>query len=216
MKPLLEIAGAELVEKLNAVGVHKTYGEGEEIFAQGDTPRFVPVIVRGKVKMLRYPEPGKELIIGIFRSGEIFAMPPAMDGKNYPATAVAMEETVMLTLPLLNFRRLLAESAEFSAIVLGQMCGLLRETAETMQNLATPSPENRVGTVLLQLAKKEQRHFDVKINVRRQDIAEMAGLATETAIRAVKRLEDKGLVTIERGKILIPQPELLSEFLRGA
>ncbi len=216
MKPLLEIAGPELVEKLNAAGVQKTFAEGEEIFAQGDMPRFVPVIVRGKVKMLRYPEPGKELIIGIFHSGEIFAMPPAMDGKNYPATAVAMEETIMLTLPLRNFRQLLAESTEFSAIVLGQMCGLLRETAETMQNLATPSPENRVGTVLLQLANKEKGVTAIKINVRRQDIAEMAGLATETTIRAVKRLEDKGLVTIERGKILIPQPELLSDFLRGA
>jgi CRP/FNR family transcriptional regulator len=216
MKPLLEIASAELVQTLNDAGAQKTYTEGEEIFAQGDAPRFVPVIVRGKVKMLRYPEPGKELIIGIFHSGEIFAMPPAMDGKNYPATAVAMEETTMLTLPLPDFRRLLTESTEFSAIVMAQMCGLLRETAETIQNLATPSPENRVGTVLLQLVNKEKGHAAIKINVRRQDIAEMAGLATETAIRAVKRLEDKGLITIERGKILIPQPELLSDFLRGA
>ena len=40
MKPLLEMAGPELVEKLNAVGVRKTFAGGEEIFAPGDTPRF--------------------------------------------------------------------------------------------------------------------------------------------------------------------------------
>ena len=44
----------------------------------------------------------------------------------------------------------------------------------------------------------------------------MAGLATETAIRAVKRLEDKGLVTIERGKVILQQPELLRDFLRNS
>jgi CRP/FNR family transcriptional regulator len=216
MKPLLEIASAELAQKLRAAGVHKTYAEGEEIFAQGDQPYFVPVIVQGRVKMVRYPEAGKELIIGIFQSGEIFAMPPALDGKTYPATAVAMEETRLLTLPLLAFRSLLHESGEFASIVMEQMCGLLRDTAETIQNLATASPEHRVGTVLLQLTKKETRGGAVKINVRRQDIAEMAGLATETAIRAVKRLEEKELVKIERGKIVLQQPERLRDFLRGA
>jgi CRP/FNR family transcriptional regulator len=216
MKPLLEIASAELAQKLRAAGVHKTYAEGEEIFAQGDQPYFVPVIVQGRVKMVRYPEAGKELIIGIFQSGEIFAMPPALDGKTYPATAVAMEETRLLALPLLAFRSLLRESGEFASIVMEQMCGLLRDTAETIQNLATASPEHRVGTVLLQLTKKETRGGAVKINVRRQDIAEMAGLATETAIRAVKRLEEKELVKIERGKIVLQQPERLRDFLRGA
>jgi CRP/FNR family transcriptional regulator len=216
MKPLLEIASAELAQKLRAAGVHKTYAEGEEIFAQGDQPYFVPVIVQGRVKMVRYPEAGKELIIGIFQSGEIFAMPPALDGKTYPATAVAMEETRLLALPLLAFRSLLHESGEFASIVMEQMCGLLRDTAETIQNLATASPEHRVGTVLLQLTKKETRGGAVKINVRRQDIAEMAGLATETAIRAVKRLEEKELVKIERGKIVLQQPERLRDFLRGA
>jgi CRP/FNR family transcriptional regulator len=216
MKPLLEIASAELAQKLRAAGVHKTYAEGEEIFAQGDQPYFVPVIVQGRVKMVRYPEAGKELIIGIFQSGEIFAMPPALDGKTYPATAVAMEETRLLALPLLAFRSLLRESGEFASIVMEQMCGLLRDTAETIQNLATASPEHRVGTVLLQLTKKETRGGAVKINVRRQDIAEMAGLATETAIRAVKRLEEKELVKIERGKIVLQKPERLRDFLRGA
>jgi CRP/FNR family transcriptional regulator len=216
MKPLLEIASAELAQKLRAAGVHKTYAEGEEIFAQGDQPYFVPVIVQGRVKMVRYPEAGKELIIGIFQSGEIFAMPPALDGKTYPATAVAMEETRLLALPLLAFRSLLRESGEFASIVMEQMCGLLRDTAETIQNLATASPEHRVGTVLLQLTKKETRGGAVKINVRRQDIAEMAGLATETAIRAVKRLEEKELVKIERGKIVLQKPERLRDFLSGA
>ena len=84
-----------------------------------------------------------------------------------------------------------------------------RKSSRRAIRRALPSPENRVGTVLLQLAKKEPGAAGIKINARRQDIAEMAGLATETAIRAVKRLEDKGLVTIERGKVILQQPELL-------
>ncbi len=68
--------------------------------------------------------------------------------------------------------------------------------------------------MLLRLAKKEDVKPPVKIQIRRQDIAEMAGLTTETTIRAVKKLADKDLVKIVHGKIIIEQPERLRAFLR--
>jgi CRP-like cAMP-binding protein len=41
----------------------------------------------------------------------------------------------------------------------------------------------------------------------------MAGLTTETTIRTVKKLQDKGLLRIERGKIIVEKPELLRNYL---
>ncbi len=91
---------------------------------------------------------------------------------------------------------------------------MLSEKTATIQNLATASPENRAGNVLLRLAKKEEvENEQVKISLRRQDIAEMAGLTTETTIRAIRRLADKNLIKIQRGKIIIDDIELLQHFL---
>ncbi len=103
------------------------------------------------------------------------------------------------------------EFAEFSSIVMEKMCGLLRETAETINNLANSSPEHRIGNILLRVCRDKPS----KINLRRQDIADMAGLTTETTIRAVKKLADKDLLKIVRGKIILERPELLHDFLRG-
>lgn len=209
MKPLLEIASPELVEKLFKYGHKKTFWELDIIFAEGEKAEFLPIVLTGNVKMVRYPEIGKEFIIGFFNDGEVFAIPPAMDGKSYPATCVAVENTKLLILPRPNFQKLMQESSEFTAIVMEKMCGLLRETAETINNLATSSPEHRVGNILLRLAKNKP----TKINLRRQDIADMAGLTTETTIRVIKRLQEKGLLQIVKGKIILEQPELLQNFL---
>jgi CRP-like cAMP-binding protein len=209
MKPLLEIASADLIEKLFKVGHKRAFGEFDIIFAEGERAEFLPVVLNGKVKMVRYPEIGKELIIGFFSHGEAFAIPPAMDGKAYPATCVAVETTKLLILSRQNFLQLMKESKEFSSLILEIMCRLLRDTAETINNLANSSPEHRIGNILLRLAKNKP----TKINLRRQDIADMAGLTTETTIRAVKRLADKNLLTIVRGKIILEQPELLRDFL---
>ncbi|MCD9188013.1 MAG: Crp/Fnr family transcriptional regulator [Pyrinomonadaceae bacterium] len=214
MKPLLEIAGTALAESLHNCGRTKTFFEGEEIFAEGDKAEFLPIVVSGKIKMVRFPEIGKEVIIGIFQNGEMFAVPPAFDGGNFPSTAIAMEETKLLIIYRPDFLKLLRDSSEFSFAVIEWMSAMLREKTATIQNLVTASPEHRVGNVLLRLAKKEDEKQPVKITMRRQDIAEMAGLTTETTIRAVKKLADKDLLKIVHGKIILEQPERLRAFLR--
>ncbi len=209
MKPLLDIATPELLEMLFKYGHKKTFWESDIIFAEGEPAEFLPIVLTGKVKMVRYPELGKEFIIGFFGDGELFAIPPAMDGKNYPATCVAVNDTKLLILPREKFLKLMRESSEFSAIVMAKMCGLMRETAETINNLANSSPVRRIGNVILRLAKNKP----AKITLRRQDIADMAGLTIETTIRTVKKLEEKNLLKIVRGKIILDQPELLRKYL---
>ena len=90
---------------------------------------------------------------------------------------------------------------------------MLREKTATINNLATASPEHRVGNVLLRLTEKENSENTKKITLRRQDIAEMAGLTTETTIRAVKKLAEKNLLKIVHGKIILEEPENLYRFL---
>lgn len=213
MKNFLKTASLELVEKMNKFGHCKTFAVNCRIFSEGETAGFLPVVLSGKVKMVRFPEVGKEVIIGIFQDGDIFAIPPVFDGAPYPASAVAMEQTKLLLLDRQDFLRILGESSEFSLAVIGWMCGMLREKTETIQNLATASPEHRVGNVLLRLSGREDDKLPVKITLRRQDIAEMAGLTTETTIRAVRRLAEKNLFKIVRGKIILEEVESLQKYL---
>lgn len=214
MKPLLEIISRELIESLKKAGRTKTFNDGEEICGEGKAADFLPIVLTGKVKMIRFLEAGKEVIIGIFGSGEMFAVPPVFDGAPYPATAVAMEKTKILLLYRKDFLRLLRESSEFSFAVIGWMCEMLREKTAAIQNLAIASPEQRAGNVLLRLTKNEAAKIEpIIITIRRQDIAEMAGLTTETTIRAVRRLAAKNLIKIERGKIIIDDLAPLREYL---
>ena len=213
MKKLLETVSDELIAELRRQGRTKSYSENQIIFTEGDRSDFFPIIERGSIKMVRYPEDAKEVIIGIFETGEMFAVPPVFDGAPYPSTAVAMEETKLLLLSRSDFLTLLRTSSEFSFAVIGWTCELLREKSATIQNLATASPEQRVANVLLKLADKDGANTNVRIALRRQDIAEMAGLTTETTIRVIRRLAEKELVRIERGKIILVSAERLRDFL---
>ncbi|MEZ5307858.1 MAG: helix-turn-helix domain-containing protein [Pyrinomonadaceae bacterium] len=81
--------------------------------------------------------------------------------------------------------------------------------------LANASTEERLSGILLWLSEKEEGEVPVTIQLRREDIAQIAGLTTETTIRSIRRLADREIVKIEKGKIVIYDTEALREFSRG-
>ncbi|MBP7416698.1 MAG: winged helix-turn-helix domain-containing protein, partial [Pyrinomonadaceae bacterium] len=112
------------------------------------------------------------------------------------------------------FLDILRDSPEFAFEVIGWTCEMLREKTSMIRTLATASPEHRVGRVLIKLTE-EEASLPFRIPVRRQDIAEMASLTTETTIRVIRRFADQGMVRIEHGKIFIDSLEPLQRFLRN-
>jgi CRP-like cAMP-binding protein len=214
MKSLLDNLSPELIEKLRSRGHQRIYGEGQEIFIRGSKAEFLPIVISGAVKMIRTPEIGKEVIIGIFRKGEMFAVPPVFDGGSYPATAIAMEEAVLLQIGRADFLQILNESTEFAFQVIAWMCEMLREKTSMIRTLAAASPEYRVCRVLIKLADDQNAKPPIRITVRRKDIAEMASLTTETTIRVIRKFGDQNLLRIEHGKIFIDEVEPLRHFLK--
>jgi CRP-like cAMP-binding protein len=215
MKALIGNISDDLAAILKQRGRTRLFRENEEIFAEGDDASFLPIVLSGSIKMIHFLEQGKEVIIGIFHEGEMFAVPPVFDGKRYPSTAIAMEDTRLLLLQRPEFLKLLRESSEFAFAVIEWMSEMLREKTATIQNLATASPEHRVATVLLKLAKDEGNNFPVRITLRREDIAKIAGLTTETTIRVIRRLAGKGLLRIEHGKISVDDDLGLKRVVAG-
>ncbi len=193
----------ELIAALHAVGRERTFADGHEIFAEGDDAVLLPIVLSGQVKMIHFLEPGREVIIGLFREGDFFAIPPVIDGGRYPATAITMGPTKLLLVDRTDFLRVLNSTAEFSSTMMSLMCGIMRDKTATIQNLASASPDRRIGNVLLKLVNGNAGDLPFLITLRREDIAKMAGLTTETTIRVIRRMADQGLVRIDRGKIFV-------------
>ena len=215
MKKLLGNISEDLVRVLEERGRRRTYSAGQEVFSEGAPARFLPIVISGAVKMIRSPEVGRDLIIGVFREGEMFAVPPVFDGEPYPASAIATERTVLLNIAREDFLDILRGSPELSFAVVGWMCEMLREKTFIIRNLAITSSERRVASVVLKLAENSGHVFPARIGARRQDIGEMASVSTETAIRVIRRLADRGLLRIERGKIIVEEAGPLRQFLRA-
>lgn len=182
---------------------YKKVQRNEIIFFEGVHANFYYQLVMGKVRWVSINEEGKEVIQLIIEEGESFGEMPLFDEGPYAATAIADEDCVLLRLHKNTFLQLLRENQDVHFAFTRLLSERMRFKFLTIKTLATYNPENRISA-LLQYFKTNHRHTcpnSNRVNLTRQQIADMTGLRVETVIRAMRHLHDKGELVIEKGKV---------------
>ncbi|TDW49650.1 CRP-like cAMP-binding protein [Flavobacterium sp. 270] len=192
----------ELLEKYGAL--KKVYDKTSIIFEEGKLPANYYQIISGEIKMNNYNDDGREFIQGIFYKNQSFGEPPLFLNQNYPASAVAVEDSEILYLSRPNFMRLLEENPVISLKIIENLAQRLYYKSVMAAEMSTQEPEHRV----LKLIDHGIAYFNFKkdqngylINFTRQQIGDLTGLRVETVIRTIKALEKKGVLKIINRKV---------------
>ncbi len=190
--------------------IERSFTSDEFIFWEGDSPEWFYIVAEGEVKVLKHSSLGREFIIAFFGPGEMFGEVAVFENKPYPASAQAVAETKVVVIRREDFLSFLANRPQVALRIINVLGGRLRDAQSRLRDLAGERVEQRLVSVLLMLSAK----LGLTLPFTRQDIAEMAGTTTETAIRVLSHLKDRGIIRSARGKVIILNEEklrLLSE-----
>lgn len=193
---------ADLLEKYGAL--KKFYEKTSTVFEEGKLPAHYYQIVSGEIKMSNYNDDGREFIQGIFYKEQSFGEPPLFLNQNYPASAIAVEDTQILCLPKSNFMKLLKENPAISLKIIENLAQRLYYKSVMAAEISTQEPEHRIlklidhGIAYFNFKKDENGYL---INFTRQQIGDLTGLRVETVIRTIKALEKKGVLKIINRKV---------------
>ena len=182
----------------------------EFIFREDDDPERFYVIAEGSIKVIKHSSLGKEFIIAFFGPGEMFGEVAVFENKPYPASAQAVVRTRVLGIRRDDFLAFLSEQPQVALKIINILGGRLRDAQSRLRDLAGERVEQRIAGVLVMLSSK----LGDKLPFTRQEIADMVGTTTETAIRVISHLKSRGIVSSARGKVIILNAEklrLLSE-----
>jgi CRP-like cAMP-binding protein len=192
----------ELLEKYGAV--KKFFNKTEVIFEEGNLPTYYYQIISGEIKMSNYNDDGREFIQGIFYKEQSFGEPPLFLNQNYPANAIAVEDSEILVLSKNNFMKLLEENPAISLKIIENLAQRLYYKSVMAAEMSTQEPEHRVlklidhGIAFFNFKKDANGYL---INFTRQQIGDLTGLRVETVIRTIKALEKKGVLKIINRKV---------------
>jgi CRP/FNR family cyclic AMP-dependent transcriptional regulator len=204
------------LEELAKVAVPRSYEGGQVIFREGDEGDTCFVIRSGAVKITR-EHGGRTIALAELRGGNTFGELSMFGGEVRSATAQALEPTQAVALLAGDIRRLLATNPEIALKMLETMANRVRATNQRLANQSFQTVAGRVAGVLMQLVNARQSEGagerDVLVETTQADIAQLAGASRESASRFLATLERQGLVTTQRGKVVVHDPGALRNYI---
>lgn len=191
------------------------YKKKQIIYSEGNHPSRLFYVQKGKVKTFKSNEDGKELTVGLFNEGEFFGYITLLENSVYKESAEAMEDADVALIPREEFESLINSNPEVSRKFIKMLAHNVVEKEAQLLGLAYNSLRKRVADALLTLEKKykktEQEHFSIHIS--REDLANIAGTATESLIRTLSDFRSEKLIEIKDGLIVIINEKKLASML---
>jgi len=191
----------------------RRYEKGQVIFEQASAADAFYTIASGRVKIFRMLPTGKDLILEIFGPGDPLGAIAAYDGRPFPASAVALEDTICVVIPRPVFFTLLEQHP---SLVRGLMLGMTVRLVELTNRLAQMSGtriEPRFARLFLKLAaemgRKERGGTFIPLALSRQELADVTGTTIETSIRIMSRWNKEDVVRTEKDGFIVIAREVL-------
>ena len=184
----------------------RTYEKGETIFDEGAPAERIYFVIEGRVKIVKAAG-ARDIILEILGVGEPVGAVAAFERRPFPATAVAMEHSVLLSIPEREFFQLLEARPEMTRHLLGGLTMRLMMLNKRMADM-TGAVETRAARLFLTLAERMGTSTDAGTTIRlplsRQELADLLGTTLETTIRLMSRWQKEGRVLTEREGFTVP------------
>lgn len=202
---LKHFSGEELAE-LSHEKKMISFKKGDTIIEEGATPKGIYFIEKGTAKLFKLGFNGKEQIIRFTKEGDIIGYRSILSHQPFGASATAMDDTEVCFIPEKFFMKILEIHPKFAFDVLNRIARELGESAETITFLAQKTVRERLAEVLILLENKlgvDKEGF-INITLTREEMANLIGTATESAIRLISEFRNDKLIEVDgrRMKIL--------------
>lgn len=203
----------EDLKKLSTENDIRFHKKKDSVYNEGSFPKSIFFINKGKVKTYRSNDQGKEFITGLYKEGDFFGYLALLEEGKYTDSANALEDSEISVIPKEDFFSLIYKNAEVSRRFIKLISDNLHEKEMQLVKLAYNSVRKRVAEALSTLYQRYKKEGDSQfsMNISREDLANLAGTATETTIRTLSDFKDEGLIDIKGSAITLVNTEKLAK-----
>lgn len=184
-------------------GAILTYKKHDVIYEEGQNSNFIYLILEGVVKCHKLDEQGKELTTALHKEDDLFGYTSFTQNIPYQETATAIKEVEIVSLSKNELENVLNKNHKVTLELIQLLTDNLSTVKDQLLQMAYSSVYKKTATTILKFAEKLNRKPEDPIKISRNDLASVAGIATETLIRTMSSFKKQGLIEIEGRNIKI-------------
>ena len=202
-------------EVLAAGMAPRRYRHGEVVVGQGQAVTCLRLVVSGAVRLSAVVPNGREVVVGLLGSGDVFGELALLGGGPSPVQARALgAETAIVALPIETLREVVRRAPASAEELLRLVASRLHHTAGALEEALAHDVPTRVSLRLRDLARSHGTAAvdGVRLPPRltQDELARMVGATRESVNRTLSSLTARGLVRFEGRCYVVPDPEALA------
>ncbi len=181
------------------------YKKKQLIYSEGNHPLRLFYVQQGKVKVFVTNDDGKELVVGLYGEGDFFGYTALLEGITYKDNATAIEGCEVAIIPKKEFEELLHNSQDIAQKFIRLLARDVAEKEQQLLRIAFNSLRKKVADALISLQDKfgTGGTEPFSIDISRDNLAAVAGTATESLIRTLSDFKNERFIDIREGAIIV-------------
>ena len=205
--PFFAVLPAEELQALARHCVVRELPKERLLFAEGDPCDGLLIVQSGAVKLCKLAESGREQVLAVERAGSTVAEVPLFDGGNFPASAVALEDSTLLFLPKREFLDLCRSHSEVAMAVIRTLASRFRYLASLVEELSLKEVSHRLAGFLrdraLRFGVRTRRGVEFPLEETNQEVGAEIGTVRDLVSRNLRRFVDRGIIKMERRRVIV-------------
>jgi len=195
------------MQHLSRITFMRDYAKKEVIYFPGDKGDQVYLLKKGRVKISKISEEGKEITLVVLEPGEIFGEMALLGDSKRQTIAEVVEDVHLCIISRRDFEELIARRPDLS-MKITKLIGLrVRALESKIEDLAFRDVSSRLANLLLKLAEKHGKVQDngIRINVKltHYELGTLIGATRETTTMTLNEFKRDLLIDFHRRHIIL-------------
>ncbi len=204
------------VELVKASKTQVLFRKGDNLTKQGTFASYVLFVMKGLAKQYLEGDHTKSFNLRIIQPGEFVGLSSVFSTNTFNYSSVALTDCQVFLVERDAITQIIKQNGNFGLGIIKRYCQQNTDLFDTLRTVMYKQMNGRIADTLLYIDSLKPEYPEIFKLLSRKDIADFAGISTESAVKLLKSFEKDGLIKLNDKDIqVLNTPSLMEISKRG-
>lgn len=214
--PCFQMLSPEEADLVRASKTQVLFRKGDNLTKQGAFASYALFVINGLARQYIEGEGGKSFNLRIVKPGEFVGLSAVFTKNTFNYSSVAITDCQVFLVEKETIAAVIKQNGQFGFTMIKRYCEQNANLFDTLKTLLYKQMNGRMAGTLLYLDSLKNENPEIFQLLSRKDIADFAGISTESAVKLLKSFEKDGLIELlEKDIELVNHKEIIEISKKG-
>ncbi|MBA4410262.1 MAG: Crp/Fnr family transcriptional regulator [Bacteroidota bacterium] len=214
--PCFQSLAPDEVELVKASKTQVMFRKGDNLTKQGTFASYVLFVMKGLAKQYIEGDNSKSFNLRIIKPGEFVGLSSVFSTNTFNYSSVALTDCQVFLVEKDAISQIIRQNGTFGLGIIRRYCEQNSNLFNTLRTVMYKQMNGRIADALLYIDGLKTEYPEIFQLLSRKDMADFAGISTESAVKLLKNFEKDGLIELhEKDIVLVNHKELLEISKKG-